>query len=114
MNPYIGKYSAGTWSALPHTGLCQQVYALAISGTDLYVGGAFTETRDKQVVNLNRIAKFSGGAWSALPNNGLACVSCVVAEVYALAVSGSDLYGGGFFTQTADGTVTGSKLYRQV
>ncbi len=89
-----------SWQALPNNGLSNTVTALAVSGSDLYVGGAFTQTADGAVTNLNRIAKFSGGAWSALPNNGLNN------NVYALAVSGSDLYVGGAFTQTADGAVT--------
>jgi hypothetical protein len=76
------------------------VRALAVSGSDLYVGGAFTQTADGAVTNLNNIAKFSGSAWSALPNNGLND------SVNALAVSGSNLYVGGQFTQTTDGAVT--------
>ncbi len=87
------------WSAFPHAGLNGSVYALALSGSDLYLGGDFTATNDGAVA-LNRIAKFSGGAWSALAHNGLS------GTVYALAVSGSDLYVGGNFSQTGDGAVT--------
>jgi hypothetical protein len=66
----------------------------------LYVGGALTQTFDG-AVKLNNIARFGGGVWSPLPNNGLN------ASVNALAVSGSgDLYAGGIFTATRDGTVT--------
>jgi hypothetical protein len=90
---------APAWQALPHHGLYGTVFALAVIGSDLYVGGDFQVTQDS-AVTLNRIAKYSGGAWSALPNNGLNDA------VLALAVSGSDLYVGGYFTQTADGAVT--------
>ena len=97
---YIAKFSGGAWSALPHNGLSSYVNALAVSGSDLYVGGTFTQTFDGALTNLNNIARFSGGAWSALPHNGLDNA------VYALAVRGSDLYVGGLFIQTADGAVT--------
>ena len=97
---HIAKYSDGAWSALANNGLDAEVYALAVSGNDLYVGGGFTQTADGTVKNLNHIAKYSGGTWSALSNNGLSD-----AVVYALAVSGNDLYVGGSFWQTADGTV---------
>jgi len=75
------------------------VLALAVSETDLYVGGLFSETADGAVTNLNNIAKFDATSWSALPNHGLNSF------VNALAVSGTDLYVGGGFTQTADGTL---------
>jgi hypothetical protein len=92
--------NADTWSALANNGLNGPVQALAVIGSDLYVGGEFTQTADGTVTNLNRIAKYSGGAWSALAHNGLNNT------VNALAVSGSDLYVGGSFSQTSDGVVT--------
>jgi trimeric autotransporter adhesin len=98
----IARYSGGgTWSALTNNGLDNCVFALAVMGSDLYVGGLFKQTADGTLTNLNNIARYSsGGTWSALTNNGLN------GYVRALAVSGSDLYVGGGFTQTADGTVT--------
>jgi hypothetical protein len=93
--------SADTWLGLTHNGLSgHMVYALAVVGSDLYVGGWFTQTSDGGVTNLNNIAKYSGGNWSALTQNGLD------GNVSALAVIGSDLYVGGWFTQTFDGGVT--------
>jgi hypothetical protein len=99
----IAKYSGGAWSALANHGLNYGARALAVSGSDLYVGGAFSQTADwpTTVKNLNKIAKYSGGVWSPLANNGLN-----EEAVWALAVSGSDLYVGGSFTQTDDGAVT--------
>ena len=99
----IAKYSGGTWSALTNHGLNKPVDALAVMGSDLYVGGYFTATADGTVTNLNNIAKYSGGVWSALAHDGL---NVSVSGVLALAVTGSDLYVGGDFSQTADGTVT--------
>lgn len=88
-----------SWAALPNKGLNSGVTALAVIGSDVYVGGAFTQTSDGTVTNLNNIAKFSGGTWSALPNNGLNSM------VRSFAVIGSDLYVGGLFSQTSDGSV---------
>ena len=57
-----------------------------MSGSDLYAGGGFTTAGG---IAANYIAKWNGSSWSALGSgmNG----DCV----YALAVSGSDLYAGG-------------------
>ena len=41
----------------------RSVYALAVSGTDLYAGGHFTTAGG---VTANYIAKWDGSAWSAL------------------------------------------------
>ena len=98
----IAQWDGSVWSGLGGGigGLQIQVRALAVSGTDLYVGGGFTTATntDNSTITVNRIAKWSGGAWSAL-NNGLNNV------VRALAVSGTDLYvGGGFTTPTGSST----------
>ena len=92
----IAKWDGSTWSALgtgintshPRAG----VGALAVSGSDVFVGGVFT-TADGNAANF--ITKWDGSSWSALGSgvNGL---------VDTLAVSGSDLYVGGTFT-TAGG-----------
>jgi hypothetical protein len=88
--------ASGVWSALPGNGLNGYVEALAVIGTDLYVGGSFTETADGSVVDLNNIAKFDGANWTALSNQGLN------GAVTSLAVIGTDLYVGGVFTRTKD------------
>ena len=94
--------SADTWHALPNKGLDQWVTTLAVSGDDLYVGGGFTQTGDGSLMNLGYIARYNttAGEWVPLPNQGLN------GEVYALAVSGTDLYVGGYFDQTGDGSLT--------
>jgi hypothetical protein len=70
------------------------VRALAVSGTDLYVGGSFSGTNSIGGQTRNRIAKLSttgtGAAdatWDPNANS----------SVVALAVSGTDLYAGGGF-----------------
>jgi hypothetical protein len=88
---YIAKWDGRAWSALG-LGLNNQVFALAVSGTNLYVGGYFTTAGG---VTVNCIAKWDGSAWSALGSG-------MNYYVRALAVSGTDLYAGGVFT-TAGG-----------
>ncbi len=101
---YIARYdtAADTWHALPNQGLNSVLLSLAVDGSDLYVGGQFTQTGDGALVSLGRIARYdtATGDWHALPNQGLN------STVYALAVDGGDLYVGGTFTQTGNGTLT--------
>ena len=75
-----------------------EVWALAVIGSDLYVGGNFTTAGGNTV---NHIAKWNGSSWSALisSSNG---VNGINGTVTALAVIGTDLYAGGWFT-TAGG-----------
>jgi len=70
------------------TSLNGNVYAFHADGTDLYVGGSFTNAGG--VASADYIAKWSGTAWSGLaPLNG---------GVHAIAVTGGKLYAGGTFT----------------
>ena len=73
------------------------MFALAISGTDVYAGGEFTAAGG---VSANRIAKWNGTSWSTLGTG-------MNSEVRTLAVSGTDVYAGGFFT-TAGGVSANS------
>ncbi|MBI4673503.1 MAG: hypothetical protein HY741_17765 [Chloroflexi bacterium] len=101
---HIAKYDTAnnTWAALPGDGLNSYVFVFSVVGTDLYTGGAFSQTADGSVTNLRNIAKFDAltNAWLPMPNNGLS------GAVYAIAAVGTDIYVGGAFTQTADGSVT--------
>jgi len=72
------------------------VNAIAVSGSDVYVGGVFDGAGGVPVIN---IAKWhDGSGWSALGtgtgDNG---------AIYALAVSGSDVYAGGAFQDNDNG-----------
>jgi hypothetical protein len=71
------------------------VYAIAVSGTDIYLGGSFTSVGG---VTANCVAKWNGSSWSAL-GSGVGSI------VFAVAVSGTDVYVGGQFTQ-AGGVAT--------
>ena len=80
--------AAASWQALG-TGLNTTVRAIAVSGSDVYVGGFFTDAGGNP--NADKIARWDGATWQAL-DTGLS------STVYAIAVSGSDVYVGGEFT----------------
>ncbi|HOY59886.1 MAG TPA: hypothetical protein PK640_17350, partial [Verrucomicrobiota bacterium] len=97
---YVAKWDGSVWSALgPGVGggVSASVHALAVSGADLYVGGQFYMVGDAYA---GHIAKWDGHAWSGL---GWGLMSTdLYTMVYALAVSGTDLYVGGRFTMADD------------
>jgi hypothetical protein len=63
------------------------VYAIAVNGPDVYIGGDFTTAG---AVTVNRVARWNGTSWSALGSG-------IDGPVFALAVSGSTLFAGGYF-----------------
>ncbi len=68
-------------------GISGQVYAIAVMGTDIYVGGNFISAG---VSGASYIAKWNGSSWSPLGSG-------VDNTVLAMAVIGTDLYVGGWF-----------------
>src|ERR1051326_5807226 len=61
---------------------------LAVSGSNVYAGGTFTNAGG---IAANHMARWDGSSWSAIGSG-------MNAEVKALAVSGGDPYAGGSFT----------------
>ena len=99
---HIAKWNGSSWSALG-SGMNDEVFALAVSGSDVYAGGDFTTAGG---ITANAIAKWDGTGWSALGSGMGPGESYDRAAVYALAVSGSDVYAGGAFTMvTSSGGV---------
>ncbi len=94
-------FSDANWSALGSGigGEYAAVYALAVSGSTLYAGGAYFTTAGGTAANA--IAQWNGSSWSAL-GSGIGG-SYPYPFVEALAVSGGTLYAGGAFT-TAHGS----------
>jgi hypothetical protein len=72
-----------------------QVNAIAVSGTDVYVGGTFPTIG---TLTVNCIAKWDGTRWSALGTG-------VNNAVYAIMTNGMDVYVGGAFTTAGGLTV---------
>ncbi|MEX1071893.1 MAG: sortase [Anaerolineales bacterium] len=106
----IAKWDGSNWSALGSNGagggsLNNAVSALAVIGTDLYVGGTFTNVNNSgtTLTAADRIAKWDGSDWSALSSNGAADGSIGNNAVLALVASGSNLYVGGSFINVNNG-----------
>ena len=100
---YVTKWNGSSWSALsgPGTnGMTDRVFAIAVKGNDVYVGGNFTLLGDGYT-SANRIAKWNGSSWSALSANG---ISGVNDHVSSIAILGSDIFVGGSFTKLSDET----------
>ncbi|MBI3423071.1 MAG: VCBS repeat-containing protein [Acidobacteria bacterium] len=91
----IAKWDGSAWSALGSGigGSISFVFALAVSGNNLYLGGRYDTAGG---VTANGIAKWNGSAWSAL-GSGIG-PSLQSNTVRALAVRGNELYVGGLFT----------------
>ena len=90
----IAGWDGSSWSSLG-SGAPGAVYSLTLSGTNLYVGGNFTTAGGIVATN---IAIWDGNGWSAFGSGPTKALS--TPAVWALAVSGSDLYAGGDFTDT--------------
>jgi hypothetical protein len=100
---YIARWNGSAWSALGGNfvgdgSLNGTVYAIAVSGNDVYVGGNFTDVNTYMAVltEADYIAKWDGSGWSALGNNG-AANGAINNIVWSIAINGSDIYAGGYF-----------------
>jgi plastocyanin len=94
-----GWYSLGTGAA---NGVNGQVFALAVSGSTVYVGGNFNSAGASAA---NAIASWNGSHWAPLGTGLSAPVSGNTPEVDALALSGTTLYAGGNFDNAGSATV---------
>jgi len=96
---HVAKWNGSAWSALGN-GVDSSLNALAVSGSDVYVGGSFLYICGNATCNSGNVLLNSIGKWSSATSTWSAVGNGVNdAKVYALAVSGSDVYVGGFFTQ---------------
>lgn len=100
---YVARWDGQQWHALGSNGsgdgaINNPVYALAVSGTDVYVGGTFENAAG--IPAADRIAKWDGVRWHALGSNGSGD-GAIKSGVLAIAVSGTDVYAGGFFENAA-------------
>ena len=92
----IAKWDGANWSRLgpvtPVGGSSPSVFALGLSGSNLYVGGSFTDPRTGGLSH--RFACWDGTSWK---NTG-AYLSPSGGFVNTIAVSGDDVYLGGSFS----------------
>ena len=113
-----GAITPNAWSALGGGGvdpffgaLNSHVYAIAVAGTDVYVGGNFVNAGGIPAADF--IAKWNGTAWSALlgPGNSAPFAS---GWVNALLYVGDTLYAGGNFSNAGgDAQADNVAQYRQ-
>ncbi|TLM95402.1 hypothetical protein [Hymenobacter jeollabukensis] len=106
----VARWNGSSWSSLG-TGVTNivpgnGVFALAASGSDLYMGGNFNRVGG---VAANNVARWNGTAWSSL-GTGISTGSTAGGGVGALLVSGGTLYVGGRFV--AAGGVPAQNLAR--
>ena len=92
----VWRWDGGTWTQLG-TGagaITGEVLTLAVSGSTVYAGGYFQNAGG--IAAADYVAKWNGSAWSAMGASGTGN-GVLSGQVYALAISGSDVYVGGYF-----------------
>ncbi|HXG49420.1 MAG TPA: hypothetical protein VNO52_17485 [Methylomirabilota bacterium] len=110
---HVACWNGHEWSALgagPDNGVQGSgVYALAVWRGQVFVGGVFTNAGG---VPANGLARWDGTNWSAL-GSGLAfpILTDNRARVFALAVSGGELFVGGAFTHAGGQAAAGLARY---
>lgn len=110
---YVARWNGSYWSSLG-TGCCDigtsgPVYALALSGNSLYLGGNFSGVQNGFLPSPYILR------WDTSASNWNKVGQGMNGPVYTLAASGSDLYVGGAFTQatnTDNSTVTANRVVR--
>lgn len=109
----IARWNGSKWNALgdgPANGVQgSAVNALAVWRGQLFVGGSFTNAGGVPVTGLTR---WDGTNWSAL-GSGLSFpqITGARARVFALAVSGNELFVGGAFTHAGGQAASGLARY---
>ena len=103
---YIARFDGSNWTALGSNGagngaVNSTVFAIVVSGSDVYVGGQFSNAAG--IPEADRIALFNGTSWSGLGSNGSGD-GALNSVVRSLAV-GSSLFIGGDFAN-AGGVAT--------
>ncbi|HTP01251.1 MAG TPA: hypothetical protein VMJ64_07750 [Anaerolineales bacterium] len=108
---YVAKWDGSNWSALggdgqatPNGSMDFDVDAIAVSGTNVYVGGSFQNVYDGSTVPLpgaSYVAQWNGTHWSGL---GAGCGgSSLDSRVNAITVDVTGVYVGGYFSDVSDG-----------
>lgn len=90
----VGSNAAGTDGVFN-----DDVWSVAASGTDVYVGGAFTDAAGK--ARADHVAHWDGTAWLPMGSGAGGKGAAIRGDVYTLAIVGSDVYVAGAFTDAA-------------
>ena len=94
----LGSNADGTNGAISHPGppgIAQEIDVIAVSGTDVYVGGCFQNAGGDPTADY--IAKWDGTSWSGIGNDGAATPNGALKScIRALAINGTDIYVGGY------------------
>jgi hypothetical protein len=95
----LARWNGASWTAVGFQGTA---FSLAVNGTDLYVGGLFTNL-DVGGVMMTNIGMWDGTAWHAL-GNGLGVPGSAL--VRAVAAGAGLVYAGGIFTNSGPQAAT--------
>jgi hypothetical protein len=90
----VAKWDGNNWSKLGTGIQGTSVYALAVVGNRLYVGGQFTMAGGLSTTN---VACWDGSSWTTLGSGNSANGASPIGAVTALAAWNNDLYVGGTF-----------------
>lgn len=103
----LARWDGSAWHALGGSGIIlgndgvdSNVYALAVMGNDIYLGGFLDESNDGRTLSHIGRWNISEGDWFALGNS-------VNGPVYALATRGDEVFVGGAFNSAGGLAVTG-------
>ena len=102
---YLAHWDGANWTAVGG-GLNGAVYGLAVSGTDLYAVGDFTDAGGN--ANADGVARWDGAVWNAL-GTGLTIGGGL--RPVAIAVSGANVYVGGQFNTAGGVAVSNVALW---
>ncbi|MBL8183138.1 MAG: hypothetical protein JNL64_16180, partial [Blastocatellia bacterium] len=96
----IAKWNGNSWSALG-AGINGDIFAIAVSGNDVYVGGSFNVAVSDGMAR--NVAKWDGTTWTRM-GNGLGGGTHIVRSI---AVYGGEVYIGGNFNIPDGSPATG-------
>ena len=99
----LGSGSGATGNGVSSPGH-YYIYAIAVNGNDVYVGGSFTKAYNNNgsEISANCVARWNSATntWAALGTGNGPGTNGVNGDVLAIAVNGSDIYVAGAFTST--------------
>lgn len=114
---YVAGWNGSAWFPLGKGVNAEANAILAVSNSEIYVGGAFFTAYNANgtSVTVSRIARWSGAKWDSLgvaPNVGVS--GSGTRRVRTLALNGDSLYVGGDFVGVAGGSVAADRIAKYV